>query len=119
MELCEISKEIIKKINQIEIIRAEIKERGIKKAVANSDYDKKIAITIIKLKNGAEMQLENEFIKNPPATIIDKIARGICWQEKLNMDKADSEYKSCISNLDAVQSQLNAYQSLNRYQDKI
>ena len=50
---------------------------------------------------------------------MDKLARGICWQHKLEMEKAEALYKSAITNLDATMAQLSAYQSMNRYLDKI
>ena len=50
-----------------------------------------------------------------PATIIEKTAKGICWQARLDMEKADALYKSLISNIDSVQAELNGFQSINRH----
>ena len=61
------------------------------------------------------MDIEGEVIKDPPATALEKIAKGICYKEKLEMDKADAEYKSLITYIDIVESQLNGWQSINRY----
>lgn len=115
MDVIKVAEQIEIKISQIDKIRSVISERGKLKAKCLSNYDKAIAITILKLKNGVEMELEGEKIVNPPTTIIEKISKGICWQEKLNMEEADISYKSAITNLDAVQSQLNALQSINKY----
>lgn len=119
MNTIDIANEIMKKIKQIDDIRAEIKQRGANKAKSESDYDKAVALTIIRLRNGVSMQLEGQTIQNPPVSNIDKIAKGICWQEKLAMEEAVALYKSAVTNLDAIQSQLNAYQSVNRHLDKV
>lgn len=118
MNVIEISDEIQKKIKEIDKIRSKIKERGDNKVQAISSYEKKIAVLMIGLKNGKEFELENEKIINPPVTIIKDIVKGICWEEKLEMETAEMFYKSCIVNLDATMAQLNALQSINRHLDK-
>ena len=118
MDVLSIAEEIQKKINEIEEIRKAIKVRGMAKAAAISDYEKSITLALFDLKNGVEIELEGRKIKNPPASIMDKLVRGICWQAKLAMEEAEAAYKSAVTNLDAVCAQLNAYQSLNRYLDR-
>src|SRR4030042_3806676 len=113
-DLIQISEQIVKKIKEIDLIRAEIKQRGEDKANTASNYDKAIAITLMKLKSGKPIDFEGDTIYDVPVTIMEKMAKGLCWQEKLEMDKAEANYKSVISNLEAVKSQLNALQSLNR-----
>ena len=100
-----IAESIQKKIKEIDEIRREIKERGEQKAQAVSEYDKRITITLIELKNGRKFLLENQEIENPPVSIMEKIAKGLCWGEKLEMEKAEANYKSVISNLEAVVSE--------------
>ena len=116
-DIIKISQQIEAKINEIDKIRAEIKQRGQDKAQTASDYDKAITKTLIGLKNGLPFELDGQKICDPPASIMDKVSRGICWKEKLEMDKAEASYKSIISNLEAVKSQLNALQSLNKHID--
>jgi glucosamine 6-phosphate synthetase-like amidotransferase/phosphosugar isomerase protein len=118
MDLLTIANELEKKIKEIDNIRGSLRERGELKATTIAEYEKKIAITMIKLKNGFTFEIDGQKIDNPPVTMTEKIARGICWQEKLEMEKAETAYKSVVVNLDAVQTQLSAYQSLNRYLDK-
>ena len=115
MNILEVSGLIQDKIKLLERMRLEIRDRSIEKATTSSAYDKAMAITIIKLKNGQELMLDNEAVMCTSVTLIDKIARGICWKEKLEMDKAEALYKSLISNIDSVQSELNGLQSVNRY----
>lgn len=118
MEVLEIAQEIKKKIDLLEIMRKEIRERGEAKARAIAEYEKSLAVTIIQLKNGVQMELEGQMIQNPGATITEKIARGITWEKKIEMEKCEALYKSLICNIDSVQAEINALQSLNRYLDK-
>lgn len=118
MEIMDISKKIQDKIGLLEDMRLRIKERAERKATAISNYDKALAITIIKLKNGKHMELDNNIIEKPPTTIIDKIAKGVCYKEKLEMEEADALYKCVISNINSVLAELNAYQSIFRHLEK-
>ena len=102
-------------IAELEKAKNHLRERSEKKAETSAEYDKAMAISIMKLRNGVELDLEGEKIKDPPATIIEKIAKGICFKEKLEMEKADAEYKSLITYISTVESQLNGWQSINRY----
>ena len=91
------------------------KRRTESKASKETEYEKALAITLIKLKNGVKFRFEDQDVINPPTTIVEKIAKGICWNEKLAMEESDMSYKSAITNLNAVQSELNALQSLHKY----
>ena len=57
MELIQIAKEIENKIRSLELARQLLKERANLKAELSAEYDKQIAITVLKLRNGAEMEL--------------------------------------------------------------
>jgi hypothetical protein len=118
MNVIDISNEIQKKILEIDSIRKEIKSRGEVKADTLTQYEKMIAVTLMKLENGVEFELNGEKIVNPPKSIMDKIARGICNKEKYAMELAETGYKSVLVNLEACMAQTNALQSLNRYLDK-
>ena len=115
MDIINISNEIEKKIKLLEKMRVEIKERAENKAKTIAEYDKQLAVTIIKLKNNNIGEWEGEELIKLPATIIEKTAKGICWQARLDMEKADALYKSLISNINSVQAELNGYQSINRH----
>jgi hypothetical protein len=116
-ELIAISEQIQKKIQEIDSIRKEIKTRGEDKARTESEYDKAITVTLIRLKNGYAFELDGMTIQNPGISIMDKLAKGLCWQQKRDMEVADAMYKSVISNLEAVKAQVNALQSLNKHLD--
>jgi hypothetical protein len=118
MELLTIANKIEEKIKLLEKMRIEIKDRAENKANTIAEYDKQLAITIIKLKNNNIQEWDGEKIENLQATLIEKMARGICWQAKLNMEKAEALYKSLISNIDSVCAEMNGWQSVNRYLEK-
>ncbi len=111
-----IAKVIEDKIKLLEIGRTRLEKDSFEKVEQLALYEKSLAKTIIQLKNGKEMELEGEKIQNPPATIMEKIARGICYQEKMNADLADITYKSTIVKIQTIQAELNAYQSLFKSQ---
>ena len=111
-----IAKIIEDKIMLLEKGRARLEKDAFEKAEQLALYEKALAKTIIQLKNGKEMELEGEKIQNPPATILEKIARGIVWQEKLNADLADTTYRSAIVKINTISGELNAYQTLYRSQ---
>lgn len=118
MEIMAVSGEIELAINQI---RDEIKKlipAADKKSKAAGNYDKVIALKMLALRNGKDFVFEGEVIKDLPATLIDKIARGMCYQEKINAEMAEAEYKIIITTISALESILNGNQSLFRWLDK-
>jgi len=114
-EILQIAQQIQSKITLLEKGRLLLSERADAKATTMGMYDKKLAVTIMKLKNGVEMTLEDETIKDPPTTIVDKIARGICYQEKIDMELATAQYKNATEGLSCIQAELNGLQSKNKY----
>lgn len=119
MEITKVSTEIETQINEIRKSLGHLKERAEEKAKALAEYDKAMAKTIMKLKNGIEFEIDGITIQNPQATLIEKIARGICYQEKINMELAEANYKNLIVGIDSLQAILSAWQSINRYLEKI
>lgn len=115
MDLIAIAKSIESKIKEIDKIKASIRERGTNKAQSSANYEKQLSITMIKLRNGIEYKLDSEVVTNPPATVLEKIARGICFNERLDMEESEALYKSAIINLEATMAQMNALQSLSKY----
>ncbi len=114
-----VSKIIEDKVKLLEAGRERLKDDAYKKAEQLAFYERELAKTIIQLKNGKEMELDGEKIQNPPASFTEKIARGICWQEKLNADLADTTYRSTVVKMQMIQSELNAYQSLYKSQIEV
>ena len=118
MELTDVSKKIEIYIDLLSKGRSELQERSKRRAETIAEYEKDLAITIIKLKNGVMMTLETEQILLPPASTAEKIARGICWKEKLAMEQSDAEYRNAIAGMRALEAQLNGYQSIYRHQSQ-
>jgi len=54
MEAIDVAKKIESKISMIQKMRGQLAERAEKKSIAIANYDKNIALTIIKLRNGIE-----------------------------------------------------------------
>ena len=113
-----IAERIEQKIKLLENMRKEIRERAEKKAVTMAEYDKVLAVTIIKLKNNVELEFEGLKIEHPQATVMEKIAKGICWKERLEAEKADALFKSLTSNIASVMAELTGYECINKYLDK-
>lgn len=111
----DIAKGILQLKEDLALMKSQTKDRSFNKAKTIANYDKKIAATIIRLRNGVEMQLEGMQILNPPTTVLDKIARGICWKERLEMEEADALYKSLITNIETTKAELNGLQSINKH----
>lgn len=116
-DLPEIAKDINELIRLIGQTRREIEDKGKAKAKAISDYDRKLAVTIAVLRDKETYTLGERTFNSPPATLTEKIAKGICADERYAMEVADSGYKACISNLNALMAQLNAKQSIFRHYD--
>lgn len=118
-DLIKLSRIMNKKIEEIEEDAGRLEELAISKAEAAANYDKALGLCIIQLKNGGSVEVDGNIISNPPATITERIARAACWRELLEKDKADALYGACRSRISARESQLNGYQSINRYLSEV
>ena len=103
MELIQIAEEIKKKIAQLEKGRNLLDPAAKEKATAISQYDKVLAVEILKMK------------EDHPTTLCEKLARGRIFQAKYDMDVAESNYKSIGSKIDCLKSELNGWQSIFRH----
>ena len=119
MDLKNITEEILKKNKEMDEIRKVIKQRTNDKAEKDAEYDRVLAVTIVRLLNNDEMEIEGNKITGVKATNVEKIARGICWKEKLEMEKAEGLLKSAVSNLKSVETQISSLQSINRHLDMV
>ena len=119
MELLEISEKITNKIEQLTHFRDELDKSVEKKAESISNYEKTLAKTIISLRHGEEYELDGKKIVNPPVSIIERVARGICFKELLEKDMAETTYKNLIIKINLTEAQLNGWQSVFRYQKEV
>lgn len=95
--------------------RRKLEAKGKAKAETLSDYDRRIAVAIVSLRDGDDLKLGDRIIKPLPVSVMEKVAKGICRDDRLAMDMAESAYKACITNIQVLMAQLNAYQSIYRH----
>jgi len=110
---------INRKIFEIDDYIEQLEGAATDKAQAISTLKRRIAITILKIKNGLITDFVDtetgETVKIPSnlaQNLIPKIAEGLCWEEELNNVKAEAEYKSLVVKIEATRAQLNGYQSI-------
>jgi hypothetical protein len=115
METIQVSTEIREKINTLEEFKDSLSPLLEQKVGAEAAYERQIAITIASLLNGKEYQLDGNSVKNPPNAMLDKLAKGICWEERMEMDRADGDYRNALKIIDITEAQLNGFQSINRH----
>ena len=124
MEAIKIADEIIRLNGQLKRGVKELQPRNDAKAVKAAEHDKDLAIWIIKLKTGKYEPIMAEFGLTVddmplPATIIERVAKGLCWKSKLEADKADGEYKNAVVGIEAIKAQLNGNQSIYRHLEEV
>lgn len=101
-------------INEISEQANRLEQAALEKANTVANYEREMAITILKLKNGAIPEWEGQKMGNLAANLIPTVAKGICYHESFDREMADANYKSLIVKIDALKAQLNGFQSLNK-----
>jgi hypothetical protein len=109
--------EMDERIRLLGLARKELAPRARAKANCLANYDRAIARTLIQLKNGVPFIINDQEIKDPPASYAEKIARGICAKEKIESEYAEAEYKNAIVGIECIQAELNGLQSQFRHLD--
>lgn len=104
-------------IDKIEQNIAMIPEAAFEKANSLAAYDRAIAITILKIKNGVMKSWEFEpgntlQLENLSVTLIPTVAKGICAIEALQKEQGEAGYKGLIVTIEALRSILNGFQSI-------
>jgi len=115
MDIVLIAEQIEKYILRINREKDKLPELAKRKAETLAEYERQLAITILRLKNGDISSFEGQEVGSLPATLIEKTAKGMCWKERLETDFAEANYKAVITNIQALEAQLNGYQSLYKY----
>ena len=115
MEIIEINKEITKNILLLRQTVDSLRLRANDKAKAIGEYEKAIAVTMLKLRNGEVVNLDGEEVSYGSATGLEKIAKGVCYKESIARDIAESNYKNATIALQAIQTIINALQSKLKY----
>jgi len=118
MDIISINKQITDNIILLRKTRDSLKLRAEDKAKAIGEYEKKIAITMLELRNGKVVMLDGKEVAYSSATGLEKIAKGVCYKESIARDLAESNYKNAVSALNGIQAIINALQSMLRYADE-
>jgi hypothetical protein len=114
MEVLQVADLIREKIQELEQERPKLLDQAQAKAQAISNYDRAVAIAVLKIKNGTITQLDGENIGKVAANLIPYIAKGLCFKECFDKEAEENGYRAILSNIQAIQAELNGCQSLNR-----
>ena len=99
-------------LSTIDAYRAHAAGAGAASERDERDYKKKMAITLMGLKNGRKFELDGEEVENPPTTIMIKIAEGLCAEEGMKMGVSANSWRLSLENLKNIATQITALQSL-------
>ena len=119
MKLMQMADNILAKIEELGKESLNLDGYARDKALALTKYECKIAKTVMELKNGVSLKIDGETITNPPVSIMEKIAKGYCYKEKLSAELAESTYKNCNTRIEILKAQLNGYQSINKHLSEV
>ena len=107
---------IEKRIKWLEETTGKLDKAGTEKALAIGEYDKAIAIATAKLALGTVKEVLGVKVDGkPPATLIKKLAEGMCHEEQVAQVIATNTYKSVVAKIGVLEATLNGYQSLFRH----
>jgi hypothetical protein len=109
--------EIEGKIDELVRARDKLKSYAENKARTMVAYEREMAKTIVGLKAGRTYFIEEEAVSCEQATNIKDVAKGVCWKESLEASKSEMLYKNCVVQIEAIKSELNGWQSYNKYLD--
>ena len=101
IEPMRVAEEIETCIKKIESLVKDIPKAAGLKANATAEYDKAIAIITTKLRTDGT-----------PATLIPTLAKGSCYEQKLEMTLREALYKGLITTIQANEAILNGKQSI-------
>lgn len=110
-----VAKSINNRIDRIETLCAELDEADKYQAETESNYDKEVAKTMARLAMGKIEEVDGELIGKVSITLIPKYASGICFEEKAAMLIAKNRVKSLKKKIEALESTLNAKQSIYKH----
>jgi len=117
MEILKIHEQIKDNILLLRKTRDTLKVRADDKSKAIAEYEKAIAIITIRLVNGEPIDFEGMVVQKPPATIMKDIVKGICYKERIAADLTESNLKSAMLGLKAIETTIMALQSLLKHEE--
>jgi len=131
-DVISVSQQIVARNKRLEELMPELKEAGDKVATAISKYDSALAVAEVKLKYLTGVKFAALLCELPtiedilsvedidkggklPASIIPKVAAGLCHKDSLEVEQAKYGYKSLVSKADTLTATLNSRQSIYRH----
>ena len=87
------------------------------KAISKGTYEKVLAQTMLRASKGVRIMIENELVENVTATNLEKICKGVVFQESINLDLAESALKRQYVLIGSIRDKISALQSLLRYEE--
>jgi len=111
MEQIEVSRKIQDYVEELELR---------KKTLENFVKSKKIHKALLALNKKVETEtIKAKFDEKVPVTLIGNIVKGKCADEYADYEQAGMEYRAAVKLIEATESQMNAYQSIFRWQSEI
>ncbi len=114
-EVVAVAQSINNRIDRIETLCGELDKADEDLAKTESTYDKEVAKAQARLAMGKIESIDEVPIGKVSVTLIPKYAAGICYEEKCAMLIAKNKRKSLGKKIDALESTLNAKQSIYRH----
>jgi len=111
-----IKQEIERQLNILAKTIQKLPEYENKKALALGEYEKRIAQTMLSVRQGVPMEIDGQVVKWDSVSGIEKICKGICYQESINLDLAESAFKRQLLTIGSIRDKISALQSILRYQ---
>ena len=108
LDLIVVQERIESKIRQLDKVMLTMPDKIKAKATTAAEYDRDIAKTIVFLKDDGMA-----------ISIIDKLARGKCWEARYAMEEADAIYRATLKQIGILEAQLNGYQSIYRQMEQV
>lgn len=107
MDALMVSKKIYEKIKELDAQKDIYIQAVTRKVNAQVEYDKALAVEIIKLR------------AYTPVSIVDKIAKGNITDKTLELELSEGLLKAVESNTRSILAQLNGFQSINKFFSEI
>ena len=110
------AQKIHNKIEELEKKRDDIFQFANDKADSISIYEKNLALTILRIKNGNIKFFEGVPIPEKLAvTLIRDVAKGICYKDVFTKEANEAGYKGIVTICECIRAELNGLQSINKH----
>lgn len=106
---------IEQKIAELEQIRQGIFDAATRKAMAISEFSKRVSIRELQLKHGLIEKWEDVPVGPIAASTAHKLAEGMEWDAMLEKEESEHTYKAIIATMDSIRAEMNGLQSINRH----